>query len=222
VTAVTPYLIYGADISPYMQRLTVQLDIKGLAYEVLAPPGGLRSDAFRAINPIGKIPVLRVGDLILPESEVICEYIEDRHPEPALRPASPEDRARVRLISRIVDLYVMGPMTPLFGQLRRSGRDAAIVDPAIAAIEAGLSHLDRAIDDRGHAVGDALSLADLAMAPVLRYLVQYLPLFDRPDPLAVHPRLGVYWAAISAQPDIAHGIARIEAGWAALRAAAKG
>jgi len=218
---VTPYLIYGADISPYMQRLTVQLDIKGLAYEVVAPPGGLRSAVFRAISPIGKIPVLRVGDLILPESEVICEYIEDRHPEPALRPASPEDRARVRLIARIVDLYVMGPMTPLFGQIRRSGRDPAIVDSAVSAIEAGLSYLDHAIDDRGHAVGDALSLADLAAAPVLRYIVQYLPLFDRPDPLAPHPRLSAYWQAIGAQPDIAMGIGRIEAGWAALRAAAK-
>ncbi|MGV3481274.1 MAG: glutathione S-transferase family protein [Sphingobium sp.] len=217
----TPYLIYGADISPYMQRLTVQLDIKGLAYRVMPPPGGLHSDTFRAISPIGKIPVLQAGDFILPESEVICDYIEDRHPEPALRPAPPEDRARTRLIARIVDLYVMGPMTPLFGQLRRSGRDPAIVDPAIAAIEAGLSHLDRAIDDRGHAVGDTLSLADLAAAPVLRYIVQYLPVFDRADPLAAHPRLAAYWPAIAAQPGIARGIARIEAGWAALRAAAK-
>jgi glutathione S-transferase len=193
---VTPYLIYGADISPYMQRLTVQLDIKGLAYRVVPPPGGLHSDAFRAINPIGKIPVLQAGDFILPESEVICDYIEDRHPEPALRPTTPEDRARTRLIARIVD-------------------------PAIAAIEAGLAHLDHAIDDRGHAVGDALSLADLATAPVLRYIVQYLPVFDREDPLAAHPRLAAYWQAIAAQPDVAQGIARIEAGWAALRVAAK-
>lgn len=217
-----PYLIYGADISPYMQRLTVQLDIKHIAYEVAPPPGGPRSDAFRAINPIGKIPVLRAGGFLLPESEVICEYVEDRHPVPALRPASPEDRARTRLISRIVDLYVMAPMTPLFGQLRRSGRDPVIVDPAVAAIEAGLSYLDRMIDDRGHAVGGALSLADLAAAPVLRYIVQYLPLFDRAEPFAAHPRLAAYWRSISAQPDIARGIARIEAGWAALRAAAKG
>nr|WP_281423030.1 glutathione S-transferase [Sphingomonas colocasiae] len=214
-------MIYGADISPYMQRLTVQLDIKGLAYEVTPPPGGLRSDAFRAINPIGKIPVLRAGDFILPESDVICDYVEDIHPEPALRPTTPGARARARLIARIVDLYVMGPMTPLFGQLRRSGRDATVVDPAIAAIDAGLSCLDRAIDDRGHAVGDALSLADLAAAPVLRYIVQYLPVFDRADPLAAHPRLAAYWPAIAAQPDIARGIARIEAGWTALRAAAK-
>ena len=159
----TPYLIYGADISPYMQRLTVQLDIKGLAYRVMPPPGGLHSDTFRAISPIGKIPVLQAGDFILPESEVICDYIEDRHPEPALRPATPEDRARTRLIARIVDLYVMGPMTPLFGQLRRSGRAPAIVDPAIAAIWPTLRS-ESIVLDVGATIGaDASQLVEFAV-----------------------------------------------------------
>lgn len=120
------YRIYGADLSPYLQRVTIQCDYKGLAYEGLPAPGGLHSDEFRALNPIGKIPALQLEDCVLPESEVICEYLEDRHPERSLRPFGAEARAKTRLIARVVDLYLMAPMNPLFGQLRRSTRDESV------------------------------------------------------------------------------------------------
>lgn len=209
------YRIYGADLSPYLQRVTVQLDYKGLPYEVLLPPGGLHSDAYRAINPIRRIPALQLEDRVLPESEVICEYLEDSHPARPLRPADPEARAQVRLIARITDLYVMGAMTPLFGQLRRSTRDEAVAAPAVEAVLGGLDLLENMVA-ASFAAGNALSLADCAAAPVMRYAIQHLPMFDA-DPFAGRPRLEAWWMSVREEPHIAGGLARLEAAWEALR-----
>ena len=67
----------------------------------------------KARNPLGKIPFLEHDDRLFFESEVICEYLEDCFPEKPLRPASPEDRAKARLITRTLDLYVMPPLHAL-------------------------------------------------------------------------------------------------------------
>jgi glutathione S-transferase len=215
------YHVYGADISPFAQRVVVQLEFKGLPFVELPPPGGLHSDAFARINPIGKIPVLKIGDALLPESEVICEYIEQIHPEPSLLPDDPLARARGRLISRIADQYVMNPMIPLFANLARATRDQAVVDRAIAAIRRGLEHLDHWIAADIHANAGRLTLADLAAAPILRYAAQYPPIFGLDAPFAGLDNVAGYAARCREDPHIDRALGRIEAGWAALRAQAK-
>lgn len=209
------YRIYGAELSPYLQRVTIQCDYKALAYEVLPPPGGLHSDEFRALNPIGKIPALQLDDGVLPESEVICEYLEDRHPERSLRPVGAEARAKARLIARVVDLYLMAPMNPLFGQLRRSTRDESVAGPALAGVLRGLDLLDGMME-APFAAGEAMSLADCAAAPAVRYALQYLPMFGA-EPLAGRPALAKWWDSAASEVHIAGGITRLEGAWAALR-----
>jgi len=77
---------------------------KGIDVEIVEPPGFHASTQSKGdylrINPIGRVPTLVLDDgRALPESEVICEYLEDAYPEPSLRPADPWDRARMRLLS---------------------------------------------------------------------------------------------------------------------------
>ena len=67
--------------------------IKGIAIDLEDAPGGPRSDDYRAITPIGKIPALVVNGQIIPESEAICEYLEDACPNPSGPPADAEGRA---------------------------------------------------------------------------------------------------------------------------------
>ena len=211
------YHLYSADISPFAQRVVLQLDFKGIAFTQEHPPGGFGSEEFGRINPIQKLPVLRVGDTHIPESEVICEYLEQVHPEPALLPADPIERARVRLIARIIDLYVMNPMMPLFRNLPRATRDQAVVDHALASVKAGLGHLNHWIAPDRHAVGGRVTLADFAAAPVLRYAAQYPPIFGFKDPFADLPNVAAYYAKCRENELVDGALSRIEAGWDAIR-----
>ncbi len=211
-------ILYGADISPFAQRVALQLEYKGLEFRVEPPPGGLKSDTFRDLNPIGKIPLLEADGVILPESEIICEYIEEVHPEPRLLPIDPADRARGRLISRICDLYVMNPMAPLFANLSRKSRDQAVVDDALRTIKKGLQALDHWIAPEPFATAGMLTLADFAAAPILRYVAEYPPIFGMTQPFADFGNIATYYAKCREDPHVDRGLARIEAGWAALRA----
>lgn len=211
-------ILYGADISPFAQRVALQLEYKELEFRVESPPGGLRSDAYRAINPIGKIPFLEADELTLPESEIICEYIEEVYPEPQLLPTDPADRAKARLISRISDLYLMNPMAPLFANLSRKTRNQEVVDNALQSIKKGLQALDHWIAPEPFATAGTLTLADFAAAPILRYVAEYPPIFGMKEPFADFGNIAAYYSACREDPHVDRGLTRIEAGWAALRA----
>jgi maleylpyruvate isomerase len=86
-------------------RLRIALNLKGLAVDSI--PVDLRTeqhlkDEFRALNPQALVPVLVDGQRVLIQSPAILEWLEERHPQPALLPADPEARARVRALAAIV------------------------------------------------------------------------------------------------------------------------
>ena len=82
-----PILIVGSYLSPYVRKVLVCLEVKGMAYEVdhIVPFFG--DDRFSKLSPLRRIPVLVDGDLVLSDSSVICQYLEDKQPTPALLPA---------------------------------------------------------------------------------------------------------------------------------------
>lgn len=86
-------------------RVRIALNLKGLRYEHL-PVNLSASDeataAYRALNPQGLVPTLVDAGLVLTQSLAICEYLEETHPEPALLPAGPADRARVRAVAQAI------------------------------------------------------------------------------------------------------------------------
>ena len=101
--------LYNFFRSGTSHRLRIALNLKGLAYEYQAVD--LRSERhlateYKAIHPQGLVPALALdgaeGGLVLIQSPAIIEWLEERHPAPALLPAKPEDRARVRALAAIV------------------------------------------------------------------------------------------------------------------------
>src|SRR5665213_2272925 len=127
--------LYQTYASPFPTRVRLQIYAKG---------------HYLKINPIGRVPTLVLDDgRALPESEVICEYLEDAFPQPSLRPADPWGRARMRLISRICDFYLVMAMVPLFTASGRSRRhwDAGRIDAALAAVATALSDPEPWIGD---------------------------------------------------------------------------
>ena len=72
--------LYGSLASPYVARVVLFARLKGITLEPQMPEGGIKSPDYLSKNPMGKMPVLEVSGMALPESEVICEFLEDLHP----------------------------------------------------------------------------------------------------------------------------------------------
>jgi len=190
--------------SPFPTRVRLLLRAKNIPHQIIEPPGfkwdGTPKGDYLEINPIGRVPALVLEDgRALPESEVICEYLEDAYPEPPLRPADPFARATMRLISRICDIYLVMAMVPLFNA---SGRPRKSWDPdrlaaAMGEIAKALAYLEEYIGTEGYAVGKALTQADGALVPQLVLASEWAPMvFGLEDPLPAFPKLSAYWTAI--------------------------
>jgi glutathione S-transferase len=160
--------LYSQALSPYSARVRGAIYAKNLPIEIVIPPEGwTTSDEFRAINPLMKIPVLVLDDgTAIPESAVIVEYLEDKYPEPSLRPKSPEGRARVRLITQVADVYVLQAAMPVFYMYDTPARDEAAIQVQMQKLKEGLGQLDRLLQPNGYAYGDRLTTADVWLTPV--------------------------------------------------------
>src|SRR5215204_4594649 len=98
-----PILIVGSYLSPYVRKVLACLEVKGMAYEVdhIVPFFG--DDRFSKLSPLRRIPVMVDGELVLSDSSVICQYLEDKQPDPALFPRDIADRARARWLEEFAD-----------------------------------------------------------------------------------------------------------------------
>ncbi|HEY1750832.1 MAG TPA: glutathione S-transferase family protein [Caulobacteraceae bacterium] len=203
--------LYQTYTSPFPTRVRLVLYAKGLTPEIIEPPGFHATTEskgdYYSVNPVGRVPALVTDDgRALPESEVICEYLEDAYPDPPLLPKDAWGRAQVRLISRLCDFYLVMAMRPLFtaaGQSRRRW-DRAAIDRALGEMETALGYIEAYIGEGGYAVGERLTWADGALVPQLMLAYEWAPaLFDAPSPLGKHPKLAAYWAAVGGDVIVA-------------------
>jgi glutathione S-transferase len=194
--------LYQANLSPFAARVRVQIYAKGLDVQFEAPPGGLGSPEFLKINPTGKVPCLVDGAFALPESEVICEYLEDKFPAHSLRPADPHMRAKQRLLNRLADLYIYPPASKLFQQMNPKTRDQAVVDAALTELDKGLKNIEMFVQGPRYALEGRLTLADCALATILFFPGKLLPALGRADAFADVPKLGTYMKEIAADPVV--------------------
>jgi len=191
--------LLGAIASPYVTRVVMFARLKGVDLPLEPIPGGTpTSDEYRAMTPIGKMPALVVGDQVIAESEVICEYIEDTHPEPSGLPADALGRANSRLISRITDLYVAPHTSTMFRQMNPAARDQDVVDATIAEFEKAFGYLEHFMGDGPFCVGATPTLGDCALAPYMMLLKKTVfAAFDTiSDPTDSDGRLAEWWHAI--------------------------
>jgi glutathione S-transferase len=186
--------LYGVDLSPFVQRLKMAIAAKGLDVEYLPPPGeGLKSEAYLAINPIGKVPCLVTDSgMRLPESEVILEFLEDSFPKPALRPRKPEDKAQVRLVSRLNDIYLAPALGKVFAQLGPNRTQEGVAE-AVAAVNTSLGYLETALAGKKHACGNKLTLADCTITPHLFFVARLMPIMGVKAPFKPFKKLTKYW-----------------------------
>jgi glutathione S-transferase len=146
--------LYTAERCPYAARARITLAEKGIAYDAVEIDLADRPAWLYEKNPLGKVPVYEEDEgLVLPESEVIMEYLEERFPEPALWPADPAERALGRLwLHRFDDR-----LGKAYYEARRGdGRDE---------LDARLGELDRALEAQPYLTSREYGLADIGYVP---------------------------------------------------------
>ena len=160
-------ILYSLPISNYCGKVLHALRFKDLECEILPPPGGYGSEEYKKRVPSGTIPALDHDGVILSESEVINEYLNEVFPEPNLLPGSAEQRAKIRMLCRLHDLKLEPIVRSLFPVMSPEKRDAEVVEKHFREMEQSLERLRGLIQTGPFLVGHAPSLADCAFSQTL-------------------------------------------------------
>ena len=207
--------LYSEDTSPWCAPVRAAIYAKGLDIEIVAPPGGLKSDEYRRISVTGTIPCLILdGGAPLPESMVILAYLDEKFPGRPLRPADAEGRAKVALIQRLSEGGLLGPLVQLYHDLAAGLADAR--GAALERLTAGLGRLEAFIaGGDGYAAGPAFTLADCVLAPALFGVIAWGPGLGDPGLVQRFPKLAAYAQRAMAHPAIGKVLDELRAALAA-------
>lgn len=190
-------------------RTRIALNLKGLTYEqhtVDLRQRAHKTPEYLALNPQGMVPALEIDGAILTQSVAILEWLEEAYPDPALLPAAPLERARVRAMAALIgsDIHPLNNLRVL-GAVRGLGADQAGVDAwAEGWIKAGFDALEQMVarDGQGWTFGASPTLADCYLIPQLysarRFNVDLTPW---PRLLAIEQVSESHPAFIAAHPD---------------------
>jgi glutathione S-transferase len=153
-------VFYATPLSSYSAKVRIVLAVKGIAYDEQLPPGGYRSQAYRAIVPMARVPALCDGDWVLSESEVINEYLDETCPSPPMLPGDARARARIRFICRFHDLVLEPKVRALFAHVKPANRDPHQVAALRTDIEAHVAQLASWVQPQPWLLTPTISLAD--------------------------------------------------------------
>ena len=162
--------LFEHPLSPYAQKVKIALAEKGIAFECRMPDFMSGQDPdFAAANPRLEVPALVDGDTRVFDSTIILEYLEDRWPTPALLPATPAERARVRMLEELCDTYyeaISWAAMEIRVFRRAIGEVAERLLARGAEQVAGVNrYLERQLGDRPWFNGAAFGWGDLSVVP---------------------------------------------------------
>ena len=169
--------LYHQPLSPFCRKIRLVLAEKKIEVELVEEPTWERRMDFLRLNPAGKVPVLRIDDLVLADSNAIFEYLEEVYPEPALLPQEPALRAEARRLVGWFDDKFHDEVTANLLYERVNKKLSKTGYPESERIKAGLKniryHLDYIgwlMDHRRWLAGNQMTIADFAAAAQLSCL----------------------------------------------------
>jgi glutathione S-transferase len=197
--------IYGVPRSRAIRTIWMaeELAIPFEIVEVPMGPEGTKSESFRKLNPNGRIPALRDGNLVLWESLAINLYLAKKHPSPL----GPKDVGEDALMT-MWGFWGVNEVEPhaaavLYSRIRpEAERDEAKAQAALTTLEAPLTVLDDALAATGYLVNDRFTVADLNLACVLFYLRVVPEFVER------FPRVKDWYAKAMSRPAAERAFAR--------------
>ena len=181
-------------LCPYVQRAVIALTEKGVAFERIDIDLANKPDWFLAISPLGKTPVLQVGDVPIFESAVILEYLEETYPKP-LHPADPlkraEHRAWIEFGSTVLNDIAGFYWAP----------DEVEFKAKTSQLEPRFARLEARVAAAPWFDGEDFSLVDAVFGPVFRYFDVFDEIADF-GILAAKPKLARWRKALAARPSV--------------------
>ncbi len=199
-------IVYGVPLSPFVRKVRLCLAEKGLDYqlEIIFPFD--QPSWFLELNPLGRIPALKDKDLILADSSVICQYLEDKYPDfTSLLGQNAEDHAKVRWLEKYAD-YELAPLTTfiifqhrVINPRNKKPSDENIVQSALVdKLPVHFDYLELTLGNAEFFVGDRLSLADLAFTSQMINMEHGGEHVDKQR----WPNLAALFARIKARPSM--------------------
>ena len=193
--------VYGRASSSNVQAVLWGLEEMGLEYERLDYGftfGGLDTDAFRAMNPHGKIPVLKDGDTVVWESAAVLRYLATAYGSAPFWPEDAGARARIDMwaewAKNSVAAGFTGPVFWLAVRFKPESRDPALIAENVKRLEVELAKADAVLAGQDYLAGPEFTLADIALGHVLyRY-------FDIEIVRSDLPRLQAYYDRLAERP----------------------
>ena len=171
--------LYGPGYSTYTRAARLTLEEKGVDYDLVEVDfigGGMPSEHL-ARHPFSKVPALEHDGLMLYETAAIERYVDEAFDGPSLQPSTPAQRARMTQIISIIDSYtyprtitdlvIQRLVQPMLG----GSADESIIEAAVPEVDKNMQEFERMLAGQEYLAGDALSLADLHLAPIFSYLV---------------------------------------------------
>ena len=204
-------ILYGSTLSPFVRKVAAFAAEKGIALDLHPTALGDPDPGFVAASPFRKMPALDDDGYTLADSSAICHYLEAKHPEPALLPEEAKLRGKVVWWDEFADtiLFACGGVmffnrvvAPRF--LGRPGDLEAADKAERETLPPLLDYLEGAIPDSGFLVGDALTLADIAVASPFANLAHCGVTVDA----GRFPKVVRYTGAILSRPSFAETVAR--------------
>jgi glutathione S-transferase len=202
------FIVHTIPGSPYARAVLVTLGEKGAPYRI-APlaPGQHKSPEHLARHPFGRMPAIEHGDVQLYETQAIQRYIDRVIPTPPLSPPDPQALARMDQLMNINDWYLFPGVAGVIVFQRIIGPRILGASPDERAIAAAMpqaqvvfAELARLLADKPFFVGDAVSLADLMLAPQL----DFISMTPEWEPLtAERPALRSWLLRMSSRPSMA-------------------
>ena len=169
--------LFHVPLSPFCRKVRLSLAEKKVEVELVEERYWERSAEFLRRNPAGKVPILKMNGQLLTESAAICEYLEEKFPEPALLPRDPEGRYEVRRLVSWFDDKFHNEVTAnlLYERVNKKVMgtgypESKNVKAGAKAIKYHLDYMGWLLDQRRWLAGNTMSLADFAAAAHLSSL----------------------------------------------------
>lgn len=172
------FVVHSIPGSPFGRAVLAALEEKGVPYRLAAfAPQDIKSARHLALQPFGRVPILEHGDFRLYETQAILRYIDRAAPGPALAPADARGAARMDQVMNINDWYLFQGAGAVIGFQRVVGptllgltADEVAIAAALPKAQLAFDELARLLGAGAFLAGDALSLADLLVAPQVDFL----------------------------------------------------
>ena len=161
--------LYSGITCPFSHRCRFVLFEKGMDFEIKDIDTFNKPEDLAVINPYNQVPVLVERDLILYESNIINEYLDERFPHPQLMPADPVMRGRGRLVLFRLEKELFAHVATLENPAATNKEQAK----AREAIAQGLTMIAPSYAKNKYVLGDDFSMIDVALAPLLWRLTHY-------------------------------------------------